>query len=468
MLSGDSVMVRGYDGEIPFTKDIDLDSDVYTTRPGGEPTQYTTVFDEPLFLLNKHDSEFSKKKYRMDLTGMYGNMKPEYETIYKHFRNMVYDNTLVRIAYYDIETTSIHGFPDVENPIESVVNIAIIQDENVHAAGFHEFRNDTYPIDYPVYYTQVTDELALFKWFVKTITKLGSDCISGWYTDGFDLPYLKARAEKIGYKNFLDKLSPFGKSKVRVDKDTGEEIITVFGLPSLDLLPLYKKYKGDLNRYSLDFVANHVLGVGKLEYSGTLQELYERDYEKFTAYNIIDTIRVYQIDKKKNITTQAFALAYLNMVNYDDINQQTRMWGNYISMNLLEDNKKPPMFMGNHRFPFEGGYVKEVKPGAYNNVATFDIKSEYPNIMIQYNISPETLVGSVYPSMDKDYLTGNPYPDISANHTMAANGVLFRNDKVGFLPKLVKGLFDKRVENQNIAKGIDAEIDLIRSVLDEK
>jgi len=208
----------------------------------------------------------------------------------------------------------------------------------------------------------------------------------------------------------------------------------------------------------LDNIANVELGESKLSYDeyDNLHQLYRLNYQKFIEYNIKDVELIEKLEDKLKLIELGLTLAYDTKSNYDDIFAQTRMWDALIYNNLIEKGiVVPPREISEKDERFEGAYVKEPQIGMHDWVASFDLNSLYPHLMMQYNISPETLIDpkdynqvmfdiishgvTVEKLLNKDINT-----DTLNGVTLTPNGQFFRTDKQGFLPKMLEEMYEDR------------------------
>ncbi len=208
----------------------------------------------------------------------------------------------------------------------------------------------------------------------------------------------------------------------------------------------------------MDNIANVELGESKLSYDeyDNLHQLYRLNYQKFIEYNIKDVELIEKLEDKLKLIELGLTLAYDTKSNYDDIFAQTRMWDALIYNNLIEKGiVVPPREISEKDERFEGAYVKEPQIGMHDWVASFDLNSLYPHLMMQYNISPETLIDpkdynqvmfdiishgvTVEKLLNKDINT-----DTLNGVTLTPNGQFFRTDKQGFLPKMLEEMYEDR------------------------
>ena len=189
------------------------------------------------------------------------------------------------------------------------------------------------------------------------------------------------------------------------------------------------------------------LGERKLDHSeyDTFKEFYEKNWQKFIEYNIHDVRLVDKLDDKMKLLDLAFTMAYDAKVNYEDVFSQVRMWDNYIYCEL---NKRkiaiPPKRDALKDAKYAGAYVKEPKAGRYDWVVNFDLNSLYPHLIMQYNISPETLTDDRHPTVTVDRILQQEV-DIDGDFAVCANGAQYRKDEQGFLPLMMKKMYDSRV-----------------------
>jgi DNA polymerase elongation subunit (family B) len=225
------------------------------------------------------------------------------------------------------------------------------------------------------------------------------------------------------------------------------------------------------------------LGEKKLDYSEfeTLHQLYKHDYQKFIEYNIKDVELVEKLEDKMKLIELALTLAYDNKVNYDDVFTQVRMWDAIVYNYLLK--KKiviPQMKKGSKSSQYEGAYVKDPILGMHEWVASFDLNSLYPHLIMQYNISMETLIE---PAKYNDNMRGfiqncnvnvdnllhqeidtAVLKDLGA--TVTPNGQLFHVNKgQGVLPEIMDSMYKDRTRYKKLA--IEAK-KKIETVLEDK
>jgi len=279
------------------------------------------------------------------------------------------------------------------------------------------------------------------------------DVVSGWNTNFFDIPYLVNRCSLVLDEGEVLKLSPWKQIEERNVTVKGQEQYgyNIMGIQQLDYLELFKKFTlntyGQQESYKLDHIAEVVLDENKVEYVGSLKNLYETDYQTYVEYNIVDVELIERFEQKLGLLNLVFTLAYFGGVNYNDTLGTVGIWDSIIFRYLANKNIAVPPNKGSHSAKYAGGYVKDPNAGMYDWTMSFDLNSLYPNIIIQYNMSPETLVRhSVMHGLSPETILKNHVIDgVESNLAVAANGATFRRDKQGFLPAIIEDLYNRRV-----------------------
>ena len=237
-------------------------------------------------------------------------------------------------------------------------------------------------------------------------------------------------------------------------------------METLDYLSTYRKFTSiNQESYRLDHIAFVELGERKLDYSeqGSLHLLYKNDYQKFIEYNIKDVELVEQLEGKMKLLEMVVSLAYLSKVNYGNTFGQVRMWDTLIYNNLLRKNIViPPKTHASKSSNFEGAFVKEPQIGSHNWVVNFDLNSLYPHLIMQYNISPETLITDELPPELQKVKDSRPGVDGLLDETLdlqalekykvtyTPNNEFYKTDKQGFLPEMMQQIYDNRVKYKNL------------------
>lgn len=445
---GNNVLVRGYRNGKRFAEKIDYNPTLYL--PSRTPTEYKTLdgsFVSPVQQGTMRDAtEFVKQYEDVGNFKIYGSTNYPYVYINETYQGKVdYDTSLIRIANIDIEVGSENGFPEPATASEPLTAITFKVDGHFYVFGCGEFsttRND-------VTYYKCNDETQLIQRFLDLWEHNSPDIITGWNVQFFDIPYLYNRITKLLGENTSKRLSPWHKIGERTTTihNKQQTAFDLVGIAVLDYIELYKKFTySQQESFRLDHIAFVELGERKLDYSEfeNLHQLYRLDYQKFIEYNIRDVELVDRLDDKMKLIEMALALAYDAKVNYTDVFTQVRMWDTLIHNHLIEKNIVVPQNETSSKdAQYAGAYVKDPIVGMHEWVVSFDLNSLYPHLIMQYNVSPETLVEGMHTNITVDQLLNGDY-QTSDEYCMAANGHYFRRDKQGFLPEMMQTMYDDR------------------------
>jgi len=427
-------------------------------------TQYKGIHGEPLDAMRfesiRAAKDFQRKYKDVDNFDIYGMDRFEYGFIADNFKGQIEWNINdINVSVIDIEVSSAYGFPDPYEARAPITAICIRQlNGNSVVFGCRDY-------DCPenVTYIKCENENDLCKQFIKHWQEDYPDVISGWNTDFFDIPYLVNRFRMLFGDDFAKKLSPWNNIWERKVVLNGRELISyhLSGINALDYIELYKWYAPggkSQESYKLDAIANVELGERKLSYDeyDSLHNLYQENYQKFIDYNIKDVDLILQLEGKLKLIELALTLAYDTKTNLEDVFAQTRMWDSLIYNHLLRKNIIVPQKKFKKKISaFEGAYVKEPQIGMHDWVASFDLNSLYPHLLIMYNISPETIINADEYTKDmNDVLTQgvNVESLLSQkvdtkelnNVSLTPNGQFFRTTQQGFLPKMMEEMYEDR------------------------
>jgi len=389
-----------------------------------------------------------------------GQTRFEYAFIADQHKGMVdYDYEKVSVAVIDIEVGSENGFPDPYQANEPITAICLKFTKSKPIV----FGCGEYQIQEGEIYIRCKDEYNLCKKFLEFWKDKYPDIITGWNTKFFDIPYLVNRFRKILGEEETKKLSPWNYITERKAYVNNRQLIdyTLIGVSSLDYIELYKWYAPggkSQESYRLDNIAQVELGEGKLDYDeyDNLNALYRLNFQKFIEYNIKDVELIIKLEDKLKLVELAVTLAYDTKSNFEDVFAQTRMWDSLTYSYLFEKGIiVPPRIVKDKDSAFEGAYVKDPQVGSHDWVASFDLNSLYPHLMMQYNISPETLIEpqnyteemreiiSQGISVDK-LLKKEVDTSKLKDATLTPNGQFFRTDFQGFLPKMMEEMYEDR------------------------
>ena len=456
---GDYIFERGIEDGIPFDEKHEFKPTLYI--PTTTKTDWKTLEGDsvgPIQWGSIKETRAAMKKYEgVDNMKIYGHTNYNYSYIAETYPKIIdYNFEHIKVMYIDIEVGSEHGFPNPENAHEEVTAITIKIDDDIQVWGCSEFKNGQENITY----NKCGDERQLLEQFVMYWQQHCPHVITGWNTKTFDTPYLVNRIRGELGETWVKKLSPWGFVKEqKIFGMGGKEVQTyeIYGVSEIDYMDAYKKFTfTNQESYRLDHIAYVELGETKLDYSevATLHELYKTDYQKFIEYNIQDVILVNRLEKKMKLLEMIISLAYLSKCNYTDVFAQTRMWDCIIYNHLLREKVVIPQKRKERKGdPYEGAYVKTPQKGRHNWIVSFDLNSLYPHLIMQYNISPETILGTWQDEIGVEGLLNKEF-DTSIwkekNITVTPNGSVYRRDKQGFLPKLMESMYNDRVKYKKL------------------
>ena len=358
-----------------------------------------------------------------------------------------WDSDKILVCTIDIETQCENGFPDPEKAEEEMLSITIKNQSTkkivVWGIGeYHTNRED-------VTYINCSNENELLASFMNFWVKHYPDVITGWNTEFFDIPFLINRVTKVLGEDRAKEFSPWGIVNSRSVYNHGRQQQTydIGGVANLDYLALYHKFTYSRQEsYRLDHIAFVELGEKKNENPyDTFKDWYTKDYQSFVDYNIVDVELVDRLEDKLGMLQLLFTMAYEAKVNYEDIFGTVKYWDVMIH-NFLKKKKivVPQKSHSSKSDKYEGAYVKDPQVGQHKWVMSFDLNSLYPHLIMQYNMSPETLVTGDYMKLSVDTMLSETPIDIPDRCTITPNGALYRTDKRGFLSEMMQEIYDDR------------------------
>jgi len=460
---GNAILYRGVMDGKRVKQRIDYQPSLYIQHKNGK----LKSLDGTPLLQKKFDDIKEAREYIKRFDGVsggpkvYGNTRYEYAFIGEQHSGMVeWDQDHIRIGVIDIEVGSENGFPDpylANEPITAICLKYLNGMTLVFGCGDYQVQGEEI-------YIKCKDEWTLCKKFIQHWVNDTPDVLTGWNTKFFDIPYLINRFRKILGVDEAKLLSPWKYIGERNTIINGRSMIAydIMGVASLDYIELYKWYAPDgksQESYRLDAIANAEIGESKLSYEefDNLHALYRLNFQKFIEYNIKDVELIIKLEDKLKLIELALTLAYDTKCNYEDVFAQTRMWDALTYNRLMQDNiVVPPREVQDKDSAFEGAYVKDPQVGLHEWVASFDLNSLYPHLMMQYNISPETLIEpedytdemreilSQGVTVDKLLVKTVNLSNIGDKVTMTPNGQFFRTDFQGFLPKMMAEMYEDR------------------------
>lgn len=342
-------------------------------------------------------------------------------------------------------------------------------------------------VNLPKYFTE---DKALLK--IQEITTKGETCVmwdltteNGYFIyngirthncDFFDIPYLYWRMVKIIGPELTDYLSPI--NYIQETPWFDEHLVRIAGVEVLDYMKLHQKYGWqDEPSWKLDDIGERYVDLRKIEYEGTLDDLFRDDPERFIEYNFRDVEILKELDSKWDYLSLTRDISHKGKHNYSEVYYSTKTHDGAISAYLLSQNIIPPPKEREPHRDYAGGYLFCPKAGVYRYMYDQDLTSLYPSIIMSLNIGKETYMGRIVNEDPRNKDLGlqdlrEMDPDseltiesrnrsqtvvkvnelieaiVSEKLAISANGVMFRTDKPSLLSIILSGWFDERVGYQ--------------------
>jgi DNA polymerase elongation subunit (family B) len=383
-----------------------------------------------------------------------------------------------RVVYYDIEVSTEGGFPTVDEADKEITAIALYDAATEQYTAFildKEQRLQDYKKD-NVEVRGFQDEDSLLMHFLTKWEEIQPTIATGWNIDEFDTPYVFNRIKRVLGDREAKRLSPI---KICYKNDWSGKIV-VAGISFIDYMVLYKKWNIKQEpSYALGAIGKKVVGMEKISYHGSLDDLYKSDLNKYIEYNLNDVKIIVALEKKLQFIEQARAICHKGHVPYDCFTMSSRFIEGAILMYLRRKGQvaKNKPVDGREEYEnqmeqgeegFEGAYVKDPIPGRYDWVFDLDLTSMYPNIIISLNISPETKIAKAenwdidkYVRGDLETIqvgsatyTKNQFTELlkTSNYSIASNGVMYNKSYQGVIPEILIKWFDERKDLRKLAK----------------
>jgi DNA polymerase elongation subunit (family B) len=452
---GNDFLIRGYENGKHFIAREKFSPTFFV--PSNKKTKYKTLtgeYVEPIKPGYVRDCrEFIQKYDGVDNFKIYGNERFLYQYISEKYPEdeIKFDINKIKLITIDIEVASENGFPDVESASEQILLITIqnYSTKQIITWGLGEYQTKQKNVIYNAFKSERDLLNNFIHWW--STEENTPEVISGWNCQLYDIPYIARRIYRVLGEKLVKQLSPWGLITEKEIYINGRKHISydIKGISQLDYLDLYKKftYKAQ-ESYRLDYIAEVELGRKKLDHSefDTFKDFYTKDWNKFVSYNIKDVELVDQLEDKMKLIELAVTMAYDAKVNYEDVFYQVRMWDTIIYNYLKKRNIViPPKEKSEKNDKYAGAYVKEPVPGVYDWVVSLDLTSLYPHLLMEFNISPETLVDEKHPDVTVEKILNEELTfELYKNYCICPNGSMYRKDIRGFIPELMENMFNKR------------------------
>ena len=446
---GNNILVREYKNGERLTHKVKYSPTLYV--PVQKDTDWKTL-DGKNVMPYKHDTIKDAKEFIAQYQNqphlVFGLDRFAYTYLSDTYPDKVeWDSDKILVVTIDIETQCENGFPDPEKAEEEMLSITIKNQttKKIVVWGIGEYHTDREDVTY----INCSNENELLASFMNFWVKHYPDVITGWNTEFFDIPFLINRVTKVLGEDRAKEFSPWGNVSSRSVYSHGrpQQVYDIQGVSNLDYLQVYRKFTYTAQEsYRLDHIAFVELGEKKNENPyDTFKDWYTKDYQSFIDYNIVDVELVDRLEDKMKLLELLFTMAYEAKVNYDDVFGQVKYWDVLIH-NYLKKRKIaiPQKSHTSKNDKYEGAYVKDPQVGQHKWVMSFDLNSLYPHLIMQYNMSPETLVTGDYMELGVDSMLKETHIDVPDKCTITPNGALYRTDKKGFLPEMMQEIYDDR------------------------
>lgn len=448
---GSKMLVRGYDAKgKSFKRREDYQPAIFV--PSKVPTDYKTLDGKYVASLHpgtiRETKDYIERYANVEGFEIYGNTNFVAQYISDHYKGeLKFDMDNIYVATIDIETATENGFPNIKLASEEILLITLQNNKTKRKITFgtKPYANDN------TEYRLCSSEANMLERFIEEWWHNTPDIVTGWNCNLFDIPYLVRRIDVVLGDTYSKKLSPWESIRERIVNIRGNEEITydIAGVSVLDYLDLYKKYTYSAQEsYKLDHIAFVELNERKKENPGDdFKDFYNNYWNDFVDYNVHDVALVDRLEDKMKLIELQVTMAYNAKINYDDVFSQVRMWDAIIYNHLRDKGIVIPQNNSSRKdSAFEGAYVKDPLIGMHKWVASFDLNSLYPHLIMQYNISPETLLPGKMPVTVEKLLNKeiNTAMLTEQNITLTANGVSYSKDKQGFMPELMEKMYKDR------------------------
>jgi DNA polymerase elongation subunit (family B) len=467
----DTVYVRGYRDGRPFEETVEYHPYLFVEDSRGD---YRTAIDDLPAKKIDFGSVSEAREFVQSCEGVsnrkiHGLQHYLYTFLRDEFSGEVeYDLDLVRRGSIDIEVDTEGSYPNMETADKEILSIALSVRQRGQKRTLLLGLKPHKPENPDVSYVMCRNETELLESFLEfwNDPDWTPDVLTGWYIEGFDVPYIVRRIGRVLGSSKVKLLSPWrivrdreiARGKTSAGNQGRQVVYELYGISILDYMELYKKFSfKNHESYKLDHIASVELGKKKVDYSeyGSLDNLYRLNPDLFYTYNLEDIFLVDQLDDKLGLIDLVLTFAYDSKIAFNDTMTTTRPWDVIIHNHLLDKKIVVPDTLGStDDHQIIGGYVKEVEPGMYKGVVNYDFDSLYPHLIMGWNISPETCVGKVDFDAIASFARGTFDRDVEdlrpileeKNAILCGNGYLFSRDRRGFLPEIMEMKYANRVK----------------------
>ena len=407
------VVERSQEGRRVF-KEYPVKYSFYYPDPKG---RYTSIYGEPLSRVNcKNSKDFRKEMAIHSNKKLYeADINPLFVCLSENYLNA--ESPKLNVAFFDIEVDfdPERGYASPDDAFMPITAISIhlqwldtlvclaIPPKNISAEQARELVKD-----FPNTHIFET-EAEMLDTFLNLIDD--ADVLSGWNSEGYDIPYTVNRVTKVLSKDDTRRFCLFDQYPRKREYERFGKTATTYDLVGrvhLDSLELYRKYTyEERHTYRLDAIGEMEVGESKTVYEGTLDQLYNNDFRKFIEYNRQDCALLNKLDQKLKFLDLSNKLAHENTVLL-----QTTMGAVAVTEQAIINEAHRRGFQVPNRTKMSerddeaaaGAYVAYPKEGIHDWVGSLDINSLYPSAIRALNMGPETIVGQLRQTMTEEYL----------------------------------------------------------------
>jgi DNA polymerase elongation subunit (family B) len=280
--------------------------------------------------------------------------------------------------------------------------------------------------------------------------------ITGWFFWGYDWMYITERCNRLNMDiSWVSPTKQWYQHKIKIQNRDVDILLPQHKL-IVDYLEIYKKWDRTIEvkeNNTLEFVAKEALGITKVKYPGTIQDLFIKDFEDYIFYNAIDAVLVELIHEKLKTMNTFLGLANITNVEAMQAFSPIRMLETVLTRYAYKNNKVfPKISQRKEREKYEGAFVYEPKPDLYPWVASFDFASLYPLTMIQFMISIDNFI-----TKDKNFETNK-------NQIKCVNGAVFDASGNPLIPEILTDYYSKRKNAKKISLLAEKEMDDLKKI----
>ena len=445
--------------------DVSVSPYLYVEDNAGEKTTiFGTKAKKKIF-----NNAYERNKYIQDsgIKRVYENLPviQQYliDTFWTENEKPEFTKNKLKVTFIDIETYSVDGFPNIDEP-DHTVNVITCYDN--FSKKFHTFGLKPYNgTNKNIVYTHCKNERDLFIKFIEYIEADYPDVLSGWNSEFFDIPYIVNRCERILGQEYVNRLSPTGNvfyREVMGKFGRQQKRYYIEGVACIDYLDIYRRFCLKLREsYKLDAIGEIELGERKVDYGDmNLSTLADTDWTTFVDYNVQDVNLLVRLEDKLQYVVLLRMLAYVGLTTLEGAMGTISVINGALTIRARKRKEVLSTFIRNQgtgKNP--GAYVAEPKSGFKNNVVSFDANSLYPNVMISLNLSPETKVGRIEKNNNGNIniyhvsgkcveLTPEKFATFlnSEECSVTKAGFLFTQKKKGIIPEFLDYYYNERVK----------------------